>query len=203
MGVGTFLGVVANATEMMLNRRERQTRLTKLNMVIGLFFSEIGTKLLGYFAAFDLQADSLRNELLIVDGWSDSAFLEVGKTLKNHSYDVDITRVPQAELMRFFAAKSDLLLRLLEHPHLLEQESFAELIRAIFHVRDELLHRDDIRQLPETDTAHLAGDIRRAYRLLAHHWLDYMKYLKEHYPYLFSLAVRTNPFDPEASAIVR
>ena len=26
-------------------------------------------------------------------------------------------------------------------------------------------------------------------------WIVYMKYLKNNYPFLFSLAVRTNPFD--------
>ena len=35
LGVGTFLGVVANATEMMLSKRETQARMEKLNMVIG------------------------------------------------------------------------------------------------------------------------------------------------------------------------
>ena len=34
-------------------------------------------------------------------------------------------------------------------------------------------------------------------------WLAYMKHLKESYPYLFSLAVRTNPFDPAASPEVK
>ena len=42
-GVGTFLGVVANATEMFMNRREEEIRKQKLHMVTGLFFSEIGT----------------------------------------------------------------------------------------------------------------------------------------------------------------
>jgi voltage-gated potassium channel Kch len=44
-GVGTFLGVIANATEMMLSRREKQARMKKLNMVIGVFFSEAGNRL--------------------------------------------------------------------------------------------------------------------------------------------------------------
>ncbi len=33
IGVGTFLGVVANATEMMLNRRENQARMKKMNLL--------------------------------------------------------------------------------------------------------------------------------------------------------------------------
>jgi hypothetical protein len=32
-------------------------------------------------------------------------------------------------------------------------------------------------------------------------WLAYMKHLKHAYPYLFSLAMRTNPFEAEASPI--
>ncbi|MFY9799780.1 MAG: two pore domain potassium channel family protein, partial [Methanoregula sp.] len=31
----------------------------------------------------------------------------------------------------------------------------------------------------------------------------YMQHLKKKYPYLFSLAMRTNPFDVHASAIVK
>ena len=33
-------------------------------------------------------------------------------------------------------------------------------------------------------------------------WLAYMRHLKKNYPYLFSLALRTNPFDPQASAVI-
>jgi len=50
---------------------------------------------------------------------------------------------------------------------------------------------------------HLAHDVARAYSFLVREWLAYMKHLKDNYPYLFSLAIRTNPFDPQASAVVR
>ncbi len=45
-GVGTFVGAIANATEFMLVRRDMQVRMNKLNMVIGVFFSEVGLRLL-------------------------------------------------------------------------------------------------------------------------------------------------------------
>jgi hypothetical protein len=202
-GVGTFLGVVANATEIMLNRREKQARLKKLNMVIGLFFSEIGTRLLREFVEIDPKADSLRAGLIVTNNWSDAEFLEVRKILRKHQYSVEIEKVPLADLNTFFDGKIDLLLRLLENPSLLERESFTETIRAVFHFREELLHRRDLSEVPESDQEHLAGDINRAYRMLTDQWLDYMKYLKDDYPYLFSLAMRTNPFDPDASAILK
>ncbi|GEM_PF-6682769 len=44
-----------------------------------------------------------------------------------------------------------------------------------------------------------AGDIERAYALLIREWLSHLDHLKASYPYLFSLAVRTNPFNPTAS----
>ena len=52
------------------------------------------------------------------------------------------------------------------------------------------------------DREHLAGDIERAYVALIAEWLDYMQHLQKHYPFLFSLALRTNPFDPEASVVI-
>jgi hypothetical protein len=201
-GVGTFLGVVANATEIMLNRREKKARIEKLNMVASLFFSEIGNRLLTYFVELDPQAASLRKELVITNDWSAADFLKVSQLLKNHKYNIDIEKIPQEELRTFLAGKVDLLLRLLENPALLERESFTETLRAVFHFRDELLLRQDISQLPESDRKHLAGDMKRAYKLLAYQWMDYMKHLKDNYPYLFSLAMRTNPFDLSASPIV-
>ena len=50
MGVSTFLGVIANVTEMMLAKREMESRMQKLNMVIGVFFSEVGIGLLNIFS---------------------------------------------------------------------------------------------------------------------------------------------------------
>jgi hypothetical protein len=45
-------------------------------------------------------------------------------------------------------------------------------------------------------------DIKRAYGLLVDQWLVYMKHLKDNYPYLFSLAMRVNPFLQEPSPVV-
>ena len=33
-------------------------------------------------------------------------------------------------------------------------------------------------------------------------WIEYMKHLKDEYPYLFSLAIRMNPFDCNASPVI-
>lgn len=201
-GVGTFLGVVANATEMMLNRREKGAILQKLNMVIGVFFSEAGTRLLAYFSKFDPELDPLKMDLIVTNDWSERDFLRVNRRLKNYNYTVKIQKTDLVDLRHFLIGKRDFLLRLLENPILLEHECFTSVLRAVFHLTEELAYRTDVSELPDTDIAHLSGDIKRAYMLLVCQWLDYMKHLKLHYPYLFSLALRTNPFDREASPIV-
>lgn len=91
---------------------------------------------------------------------------------------------------------------MLQNPVMFEHESFTELLRAVFHLTEELEYRGDLSELPNSDRAHLSGDVKRVYSLLAREWLTYMEYQKVNYPYLFSLAMRTNPFDKDASVVV-
>ncbi len=202
-GVGIFLGVIANGTELMISRREKQVRMQKLNMVIGAFFSEVGTKLIELCTGFDPDFEEVCKGLVVNEKWTHTDFLAVSARLKQASYKVDVQKVEWNLLANFLIGKRDFLLRLLENPILLEHESFTALLRAVFHLVEELSYRQDFSALPPGDKAHLGGDIKRAYHLLVAQWLDYMEHLKVHYPYLFSLAMRTNPFDRGASIWVQ
>jgi hypothetical protein len=172
-------------------------------MVIGAFFSEVGTRLLVFFSDFDPTLDNIRRELIVTNNWSDKEFSKISKRLKKYNYGIEAQKVNFNDLRHFLIEKNDFLLRLLENPNLLEHEAFTDLLRAVFHLTEELIARKDFSKLPISDFEHLAGDIKRAYILLVHQWLDYMKYLKNNYPYLFSLAMRTNPFDQEISPVVK
>ena len=187
----------------LLSEREKRSMLRKLNMVIGAFFSEVGTPLLEYFRAFDANAGELSSLMIVDDSWSPEHFDQMKKSLKNHNFKIDARAGDLEGLAKFIVGKRVFLLGLLENPNLLEHESFTELLWAVFHLSDELSHRKDVKNLPESDFSHLAGDIKRAHHLLVREWLAHMEHLKNEYPYLFSLAVRTNPFDPNASAEVR
>ena len=202
-GVGTFVGVLANGTEMMLSRREKLTRMRKLNMVIGVFFSEVGTKLIRGFSDSDPNFEEIQRGLIVTEKWTHQDFLTVRDHLKGMKYGVEMGRTDLASLKDFLVKQRDFLVRLLENPTLLEHESFTDLLRAVFHLTEELAYREDLSQQSGPDRAHIAGDINRAYHLLVHQWLDYMEHLKLSYPYLFSLAMRTNPFDRQASPVVK
>ena len=187
----------------LLNVREKRLRLEKMNMVIGTFFSEVGTRLIAHFSDFDPKLENIRTNLIVRKEWSDQEFAAVIKKLKDYNYEVTIQAMNLEDLRIFLMGKRDFLVRLLENPVLLEHESFTELLRAVFHLTEELAAREDLQALPDTDRQHLAGDVKRAYNLLVHEWLNYMQHLKDNYPYLFSLAMRTNPFDLDASVIVK
>lgn len=186
----------------LLMRRERSLIMEKLNMLIGTFFSVIGTRLIRYCVASDPHVDEIRGEVEAGVDCPEKQFRRVRQRLQDREYKVGVNKVDLEEMRRFLEEKSDFSLRLLENPHLLEHTSFTNLLRAVFHLTEELVGRDDVGGLPDSDYRHLAGDIERVYRLIAIEWLSYVRYLKESYPYLFSFAIRTNPFEEQASPVV-
>ncbi len=189
--------------QQVLGEREKRAMLKKLNMVIGAFFSEAGMSLLKYFWAFDAEAESLGKHLIIDNEWSEEHFSKIRAILQHRDSKIAIHKGNLEEMRSFLISKRIFLLGLLENPNLLEHEEFTELLWAVFHLAEELSHRGSVKGLPDTDYEHLAGDIKRAYGLLVREWLSYMEHLKSNYPYLFSLAIRTNPFNPQASVEVK
>jgi len=187
----------------LLSEREKRSMMHKLNMVIGAFFSEVGTTLLKNFLDFDSNIRRIRQNLFMATSWSKKEFYSVKNHLKNYDYGVESKMGDLENLRSFLIEKRNFMLRLLENPNLLEHETFTELLWAVFHLTEELAFRVDVRQLSNADYEHLSGDIKRAYVLLISEWIEYMRHLRYKYPYLFSLAVRMNPFDPNASPEIK
>lgn len=202
-GVGCFVAVAADAIEYYISERERAERLRKMNMLVGVFFSECGTDLLRRFSAADHGIAEIRAALIISTTWSPPDFATAKATLAGHALRLDSHNLDLPALHASLSANKSLMVTMLENPHLIEHDTFTELMQALFHLAEELRVRDRLTGLPETDYAHLSGDINRVYGLLIREWLEYMQHLKANYPYLFSLAMRLNPFDTGASPVVR
>ena len=186
----------------LLERRERTQKLEKLNIVIGAFFSEVGTRFLACLSDADPQLEEIRSSLMIGNDWDDAAFREAYAALGGYEYDIDLSKIDLAHVRQSLASKRGFMVRLLENPVLLEHEAFTTLLQAVFHVTEELESRPSLEGLPDSDLLHIRGDLRRSYALLVGQWLDYMGHLKSSYPYLFSLAMRLNPFDQDGSPVV-
>ena len=195
--------IITLIIDRVLAAREKRAMLEKLNMVIGAFYSEVGLKLIYYFSCFDLNTENIKKELSSIGDWSDSDFQRVDQMLGKFKYSISCKYGNLEELKEFLSERRAFLLRLLENPNLLEHEKFTGLLWAVFHLTEELEYRDDLKNLPESDYNHLEGDIKRAYIVLISEYLDYIKHLKGSYPYLFSLASRINPFNDEASPVIK
>src|SRR5208337_2839358 len=54
----------------LMSRREKLSMIKKMNMVVGVFFSEVGTGLLRHFSSVDVNLGEVKDNLLIAGDWS-------------------------------------------------------------------------------------------------------------------------------------
>ena len=197
-----FLPVYVLFVTLMIERvikdREREAMMKKLNMVIGIFFSEVGTHLLRAFLDFFPDGKEISQVLRPTPQWRDKDFLAAQSFLKGQDIRLDSRRGDLAALKSFLGTQKGTMLMLMENPNLLEHAAFTDLLWAVFHLIEELQARQNLDGLPESDLDHLSGDMKRAHTHLLMEWVSYMWHLKKDYPYLYSLAVRMNPMNPDA-----
>lgn len=196
------VAIVTVCIDRLLRARERQSTLRKLNMVIGAFFSEVGGDLLKLLAVADRNLGELHRELVPSSAWKAVDYDKAKRFLEGHKALMDLSGCDLAALKKQLVQEKRFILSLLGNQALLEHEAFTELLWAVTHLGEELEARASLVGMPASDMAHLANDAKRAYTQLCSQWLAYVRHLQSDYPFLFSLAVRTNPFDPEAKAVV-
>lgn len=182
----------------LLHMREKRTLLHKLNMVIGAFFSSVGTILLRNFLYFDREAGEIRPYLQIQVNWTEKDFSRAQLALREAKFLIDSRLSHLGPLKSLLVERKEFLLSLLENPNLLEHDAFTNCLWATLHLAEELELRENLDDLSPIDQDHLSADMQRAYSQLCASWLEYLLHLRNQYPYLFSLAVRTNPFNPQA-----
>ena len=187
----------------LLRIREKRLMLKKMNMVIGVFFSEVGSGLVKACCDFDHHGDQLKKGMMVDTQWGLKKFRQAHQIVRQHDYKIDSQKGDLVTLRGYLIDKRQFMLGLLENPNLLEHDSFTELLWAVFHLTEELAFRESVEGLPLSDYDHIAVDIERVYNLVIYEWLAYMRHLQSDYPYLFSLAIRINPFNDQSSPIVK
>lgn len=187
----------------MAQQRKREELNRKLNMVIGAFFSEMGTELLGRLAAGETGLSDIREDLVPTADWTAEKYVRARAAFEAHTPHIVVNACDLFALRDLLVREKPYLLGLLGNQSLLEHERFTDLLWAVTHIAEELIVRKDLDALVPSDAAHVAGDLNRAFTLLGGQWIDYLRHLQEAYPYLYSLALRTNPLDPDACATVQ
>jgi hypothetical protein len=201
-----FLPLQAAIVTLVLNRvisfREKQERLRKMNMAINAFFSDAGTELISHMNMFMTDADDLTKIIKIEARWEEKDFQIAEKRVSEADFTINSRNSSLEELKKVLTGKRMLFLNMLQNSTLLEHDTFSDMLWAVFHIMDELVSRETLQNLPSADQDHLSTDIKRAYRTLLIEWIHYLAHLKTDYPYLFSLAIRKNPFSSGNNVVI-
>ncbi len=185
--------IVGLGIEKIMEKREKAHLIEKLNMIIGVFFTEVGTELLEKLTLYDHKMCKFKANLQITNDWNDRDFKEAIEVTKNYNFEIDFEEKDLFDIKSFLCSKRYFLLKLLENPNILEHDSFTYFLTAVFHLEEELNFRD-ISNLSLEEREHIKVDIMRVYSSIIGQWLLYMKHIKEHFPFLFNSALITNPF---------
>ncbi|MBQ2665467.1 hypothetical protein [Methanobrevibacter sp.] len=200
--------LVAFILDEIIEKKEKEAMLEKLDMLMSTFFSEVGNELISQLSTANKYKASTENLKSIKD-WDEKDFDNKLAELKDASLDFQADIAPEEReeflenLRILLSSKREFIINLINNPNLLEKEEFTELINAILHLDEELEHRKDLNLVTDADFGHLNGDMQRVYNKLVHEWVYYLKYLYKNYPYMIALVVRTNPFDEDADVYVK
>jgi hypothetical protein len=179
--------------------RERDELLHKMNMVIGAFFSQMGSDLIARLSVYDVDVEEDRPHMLFASDWTPEDFEHHRRAVCGDHHRMRLEAGDLFELRDALAAQRPFVLGLLQNGNLLEHASFTDMLWAVSHLSEELSARPDLGACSLADRAHLELDLARAYGRLLGEWLLYVRHLKARYPYLYAFAVRTNPFDANAT----
>ena len=200
--------LVAFLRDVIIEKKEKEAMLEKLDMLMSTFFSEVGNELISQLSTVNKYKTSTENLKSIKD-WDEKDFDNKLAELKNSSVDFSAQVAPEdreeflENLRTLLVSKREFIINMINNPNLLEKDEFTGLINAILHLDEELEHRKDLALVSDADFGHLNGDMQRVYDKLIHEWVYYLKYLYRHYPYMIALIIRTNPFDENAEVYVK
>ncbi|ADC47056.1 hypothetical protein mru_1206 [Methanobrevibacter ruminantium M1] len=199
--------IVALVLEEIMGRKEHEAILEKIDMLMGTFFSEIGNDLIAELSKANVNKANT-DDLKAIKSWNDKDYDNKLKELKNNPVDFKANIAPEERedflnrIQSLLVENREFLVNLINNPNLLEKDEFSSLLLALLHLDEELARRGELTDIKDADFNHLNGDMKRVYSKLVYEWVYYLKYLNKHYPYMISLAIRTNPFDSEADVHV-
>lgn len=177
--------VVTLILERLIDYKAKQERMEKLSMLIGLFFTEVGYKLMSLIIKADKGG---KNSITSFNNLDD-----VKNQVEKHNYTIDMKDIDLDEIKDVLLENSNLLVNLISNENIIEHEIFTDLLMSVIHLRDEIIfYKNDKNN--QLDISHLEKDILRVYNNIAMQWVDYLKYLNKSYPFLYNNAIRLNPF---------
>ena len=188
------IAVVSIVVGQVINAREKQDRLSKTRMLASSFFGDLGNDLLQLLLPCTCDFPQLVPLLQIGSDWKARDFQAASRALRSIDLHLSLTPENFSSLKSLLTDRRLPLLVIASNPALLEHEDFTDMLWAVFHMTDELTARDDLTVLAPDELSHLNADARRVLSSILVNWVCHMDNIRTEYPYLYSLAVRENPF---------
>lgn len=177
--------VVTIMLEKLIDYRAKKDRIEKINMLVGIFFTEVGGKLM------HLIIDSDKDAKNYITNFED--LNKIKKCLYEYNYKVDMNYIDLCAIKNILVEHNNLFVTLISNESILQHQIFTDLLMSVIHLRDEIIFMEKDKE-SGFNTNHLENDVIRVYKNISIQWISYLEYLSKSYPFLYNNAIRVNPF---------
>lgn len=178
-----------------LEKRDLLTSKKKINIIIGSFYYEVGIDIISILTKGDNNIEAIREYTIIKSDWVEPDFERLKVLLENHYCDLDISKIQIENIYEILDSKDEFILNLMTNVSINDCDDFNELLITMLHLRDEFQGKYYNGELKNCEANYIKKDLCKAYRYLIIQWIDYIKSLKEYYPFLYEKALKSSPFD--------
>ncbi|MDP4146734.1 MAG: hypothetical protein Q8936_20025 [Bacillota bacterium] len=180
--------------ESLLGRRDRKKKKQKINILLEVFFEEVGNELLCKLAANDKNCCEFECFTFDIGKSFENNFDKLKNTINNHRNSIELEQQDINSIYELLLSNKDIFVKFLENPYLTEHDTFTDLLQAVSHLYHEIRFRKNNNAFSEADMIHLREDAQRVYKYLSEEWLVYMDYIQNEYPFAYNLAIQNVPF---------
>lgn len=177
--------VVTIMLEKLIDYRAKKDRIEKINMLVGIFFTEVGGKLMHLIIDADKDAKNY------ITNFED--LNKIKKSLYEYDYKVDMNYIDLCTIKNILVEHNNLFVTLISNESILQHQIFTDLLMSVIHLRDEIIFMEKDKE-SGFNTNHLENDVIRVYKNISIQWIFYLEYLSKSYPFLYNNAIRVNPF---------
>jgi sensor histidine kinase YesM len=96
----------------LLQKKEKESLMNKMNMMIGVFFNEVGTDLISFFIETEKNITSLRKEIIIDSAWNTKTFESGKKFFKSYNSDLEINQDLLMRMKEYLLKHRDCMINL-------------------------------------------------------------------------------------------
>ena len=177
--------VVTIMLEKLIDYRSKKDRIEKINMLVGIFFTEVGGKLMHFIIDADKDAKNY------ITNFED--LNKIKKCLYEYNYKVDMKYIDLCAIKNILVEHNNLFVTLISNESILQHQIFTDLLMSVIHLRDEIIFIEKDKD-SGFNINHLENDVIRVYKNISIQWISYLEYLNKSYPFLYNNAIRVNPF---------